>query len=209
MSLSHDFKRIVRSGFVNFVRNPVVSAVSVLIMTVTLFIVSTLILVNALLSFSLGQISERVDINVYFYPDASEIDTLALHDDLELLPEVTSVDYISREEAIDNFRERHADDYLTLQALDELNENPLGASLNIQADEAGQYVSIAQYLETSTYTNSIEKINYNQNKNIIDKLNDIMDTVQRLGLIVTLFFIVISILITFNTIRLAIYGARE
>nr|MBP6925896.1 FtsX-like permease family protein [Candidatus Paceibacterota bacterium] len=56
---------------------------------------------------------------------------------------------------------------------------------------------------------SIEKINYNQNKNIIDKLNDIMDTVQRLGLIVTLFFIVISILITFNTIRLAIYGARE
>jgi cell division transport system permease protein len=209
MSLSHDFKRIVRAGFVNFVRNPVVSAVSVLIMTVTLFIVSTLILVNALLSFSLGQISERVDINVYFYPDASEVDTLALRDDLELLPEVTSVDYISREEAIDNFRQRHADDYLTLQALDELNENPLGASLNIQADEAGQYVSIAQYLETSTYTNSIEKINYNQNKNIIDKLNDIMDTVQRLGLIVTLFFIVISILITFNTIRLAIYGARE
>jgi cell division transport system permease protein len=209
MSLSHDFKRIVRAGFVNFVRNPVVSAVSILIMTVTLFIVSTLILVNALLSFSLGQISERVDINVYFYPDASEVDTLALRDDLELLPEVTSVDYISREEAIDNFRQRHADDYLTLQALDELNENPLGASLNIQADEAGQYVSIAQYLETSTYTNSIEKINYNQNKNIIDKLNDIMDTVQRLGLIVTLFFIVISILITFNTIRLAIYGARE
>ena len=170
---------------------------------------SSLILLNALLSFSLAQVSERVDINVYFYPDASEIETLTLRDEIALLPEVAAVDYISRDDAIESFRERHADDYLTLQALDELNENPLGASLNIQADETGQYASIVQYLETSSYGILIEKINYNQNKAIIDRLNDIMNTVQRLGTIVTLFFVVISVLITFNTIRLAIYGARE
>ena len=209
MSLSTDFKRIIRAGFINFMRNPVVSFVSVLIMTVTLFIMSSLILLNALLSFSLAQVSERVDINVYFYPDAAEVETLTLRDELALLPEVAAVDYISRDDAIESFRERHTDDYLTLQALDELNENPLGASLNIQADETGQYASIVQYLETSSYSILIEKINYNQNKAIIDRLNDIMNTVQRLGTIVTLFFVVISILITFNTIRLAIYGARE
>ena len=209
MGLANDFKRIIRAGFINFMRNPVVSVVSVLIMTVTLFLVSTLILLNALMSFSLAQISERVDINVYFYPDAAEIDTLTLRDELQDLPEVSAVEYISRDEAISSFRERHADDYLTLQALDELNENPLGAALNIQADETGQYASIAQYLESSTYSLSIEKINYNQNKSIIDRLNDIMDRVQRLGVIITLFFIVISVLITFNTVRLAIYGARE
>jgi len=209
MSLAIDFKRIIRAGFINFMRNPVVSLVSVLIMTVTLFIMSSLILLNALLSFSLAQVSERVDINVYFYPDATELDTFSLRDDLQLLPEVAAVDYISREDAIESFRERHADDYLTLQALDELNDNPLGASLNIQADETEQYASIVQYLETSSARLSIEKINYNQNKGIIDRLNDIMSTVQRLGLIVTLFFVLISILITFNTIRLAIYGARE
>lgn len=209
MSLSIDFKRIIRAGFINFMRNPVVSFVSVLIMTVTLFIMSSLILLNALLSFSLAQVSERVDINVYFYPDAAEVETLTLRDEIALLPEVAAVDYISRDNAIESFRERHADDYLTLQALDELNENPLGASLNIQADETGQYASIVQYLETSPYGILIEKINYNQNKAIIDRLNDIMDTVQRLGTVVTLFFVIISILITFNTIRLAIYGARE
>lgn len=209
MSLANDFKRIIRAGFINFMRNPVVSAVSILIMTVTLFIMSSLILLNALLSFSLAQVSERVDINVYFYPDAGEMDTLELRDELQKLPEVANVDYISRDEAIESFRQRHADDYLTLQALDELNENPLGAALNIQADETGQYASIVQYLETSPYSLSIEKINYNQNKDIIDRLNEIMDTVKRLGFIITLFFVIISILITFNTIRLAIYGARE
>ncbi len=209
MGLASDFKRIIRAGFINFMRNPVVSAVSVLIMTVTLFIMSSLILLNALLSFSLAQVSERVDINVYFYPDAAEVDTLTLRDELQLLPEVAAVDYISRDDAIESFRERHKDDYLTLQALDELNDNPLGASLNIQADETEQYASIVQYLETSSASLSIEKINYNQNKGIIDRLNDIMSTVKRLGMIMTLFFVLISILITFNTIRLAIYGARE
>lgn len=209
MGLANDFKRIIRSGFINFMRNPVVSAVSVLIMTVTLFLMSTLILVNALLSFSLAQISERVDINVYFYPDVGEFDVFTLRDDLQLLPEVSSVDYVSREDAIASFRERHADDYLTLQALDELDENPLGASLNIQADETGQYAAIAQYLDSSPSKNIIEKINYNQNKDIINRLNEVMNTIQKLGLAVTVFFVIISILITFNTIRLAIYGARE
>jgi len=209
MGLGNHFKRIIRSGFINFARNPVVSVVSVLIMTVTLFLIGSLILVNALLSFSLAQISERVDINVYFYPDAQESDIFALQDELETLPEVSSVDYVSREDAIAQFRDRHQDDYLTIQALDELDENPLGASFNIQADDAAQYATIAQYLETNPASFSIEKINYNQNKEIIDRLNNIMNTVQRLGVILTIFFILISLLITLNTIRLAIYGARE
>lgn len=209
MGLATDFRRIIRSGFINFGRNPVVSIVSVLIMTVTLFLIGSLILVNALLSFSLSQISERVDINVYFYPDAEETDVFALRDELSLLPEVSSIDYVSREDAIAQFRDRHADDYLTIQALDELDENPLGASLNIQADDAAQYATIAQYLEVHPTSFAIEKINYNQNREIIERLSDIMDTIQRLGIIISIFFVIISIMITFNTIRLAIYSARE
>lgn len=183
-------------------------------MTVTLFLIGSIILVNALMSFSLAQISERVDINIYFYPEVQETTVLAVRDDLVLLPEIAAVEYISEEEAIAEFRERHADDYLTLQALDELDENPLGASLNVRALESAQYESIAQYLESlsssdSAVGSSIEKINYNQNREIIERLNDIMDTTQRLGWALTIFFIAISIMITFNTIRLAIYGARE
>lgn len=214
MSISTDYKRIIRAGFINFSRNPVVSIVSILIMTVTLFLIGSIILMNALMSFSLAQISERVDINIYFYPDVQETTVLAVRDNLVLLPEIAAVEYVTEEEAIAEFRERHADDYLTLQALDELDENPLGASLNVRALESAQYESIAQYVESlsssdSVIASSIEKINYNQNREIIERLNDIMDTAQRLGWALTIFFIAISIMITFNTIRLAIYGARE
>ena len=214
MSVGTDFKRIIRSGLVNFSRNPLVSAVSVMIMTVTLFLIGTSILMNALLSFSLTQISDRVDINVYFFPNTPESEVLSFRDEVADLPEIISVDYVSEVAAIAEFRERHEDDYLTIQALDELDENPLGATLNIRAQDAAQYESIAQYLEgvaesSDPIAGDIEKINYNQNKEIIERLGSVMATIQRLGMIITGFFVLVSLLITFNTIRLAIYGARE
>lgn len=209
-----DFRRIIKNGFKAFSRNSVVSLASVLIMTVTLFVIGSVIFLNAILSFSLTQIQERVDINIYFYPETSLEKIFAFQSDLEQIPEVASVDYVSREDAITAFRERHADDFLTLQALDELDDNPLGASLNVQAINSAQYETIATFIESqeTLVTGSdaiIERVNFRQNEKIIDRLNTIISTTQRLGLVLSIFFVVISILITFNTIRLAIYNSRE
>lgn len=214
MSIETDFKRIIKAGFTTFSRNSFISVASVLIMTVTLAVIGAVIFLNAILSFSLTQIQERVDINIYFYPNVSLERIFSFQTDLETLPEVASVDFVSQEEAIAEFRTRHADDYLTLQALDELDQNPLGASLNVQAVDSAQYESIASFIESDTSLVSgssaiVEKVNFRQNQEIIDRLNVIINTTQRLGLILTLIFVIISIIITFNTIRLAIYGARE
>src|SRR5690606_861202 len=107
-----------------------VSASSLVIMTVTLMVIGAVILLNALLQFSVAQIQDRVDVNVYFYPDVSEESIVALQGRLDAIPEVARVTYTSRDAAIALFEERHQDDYLTLQALRELDENPLGASLS-------------------------------------------------------------------------------
>lgn len=214
MSLQTDSKRIVRWGLINFYRNTVVSMASILMMTVTLTVIGVTIFINAVLGFSLTQIENKVDVNVYFYPDATESEILDVQNMLEKLPEVAEVSYVSRDQALDDFRRRHANDYLTLQALDELGGNPLGATLNIRAQESGQYESIAKTLDSNENLSQganaiIEKVNYNQNKEIIERLTNIMQSVRTIGLGITLFFVGISILITFNTIRLAIYMARE
>lgn len=209
-----NIKRIIRSGFVNFWRNRVVSLASVLIMTVTLFTFGIIIFTGALLDSSLEQLRGKVDVNVYFNIDAPEEDIFSLMSSIEGLHEVESVSYISRQQALENFRERNKNDYLTIQALDELGENPLGASLGIKAKEASQYQSIANFLEEETaLTESrhsiIDKINYEQNKVAIEKLSKIISGSEKLGFAITLFLIIISVIITFNTIRLAIYTARE
>lgn len=208
-------KRIARSGFFSFWRNGFVSLSSVLVMIITLFVITSTIFLGAILNASLQEIKSKVDINVYFVRTAPEADILALQKALEVLPEVkVPVEYVSREDALADFRQKHQDDQFTLQALDELGENPLGASLNIRAKEPSQYEGIAEFLKskgalTENGTTIIDKINYYQNKTAIDTLTKMINSANRLGFILTLFLVLVSILITFNTIRLAIFMSRD
>jgi len=213
MAFLINIKRVSRAGFIGFLRNGFVSLTTVLIMAIVLFVMGALMMGGAALDATLVQLQEKVDINVYFLTDAPESDILALRDLVSELPEVANVEYVSRDEALAQFRERNKDDQLTLQALDELDENPLGASLAIRAKETSQYEGIAGFLENETAVGGgaqiIEKINYFQNKAAINKLTSIIDTSERFGLIVTIFLITVSALIVFNTIRLAIFTTKE
>jgi cell division transport system permease protein len=207
-------KRIIKSGFVSFWRNSAVSLASVLVMTMTLFMLGSLIFTGATLNASLEQIRDKVDVNVYFVTTAPEEEILSLKQSVEALPEVAFAEYVSRDEAIERFRVRHQNDQLTLQALEELDENPLGANLNIKAKETSQYEGIAKFLESESALASgeqpiIDKVNYAQNKAAIDKLTTIIDSLETFGFIITIILIVVSVIITFNTIRLAIYTSRE
>jgi cell division transport system permease protein len=215
MSLSSDLKRITRSGLINFYRNTFVSFASVMMMTITLLIIGATIFMSAILSFTIANIERKVDVNVYFYPNAPEQQILDMKAALEQLPQVAGVSYVSRADALAAFQERHQNDYLTLQALNELGSNPLGASLNIQAKDSEQYESIANFLsgdetmESGVNKNIIEKINYYQNKEIIARLNALSNTVKKIGIILTAIFVGLSIVVTLNTIRMAIYSSRE
>ena len=208
-------KRIIKSGFVSFWRNGVVSFASILVMTMTLFVLGSILFVNATLDASLTQIRDKVDINVYFVTTAPEDDIIALKSSLETLSEVAAVEYVSREQALAEFTRRHENDQLTLQALEELGENPLGANLNIKAKETSQYEGIATFLEsedalsTVDDTPIIDKVNYLQNKTAIDKLSKIIESSETFGLIIISILVIASIIITFNTIRLAIYTSKD
>lgn len=207
-------KRILRSGFVSFFRNKFVSIATIFMMAITLFAVGSLLFSSALLNDSLEELKEKVDINVYFVTTASEADILSIMNGIESLPEVKKVIYTSKEEAVVIFRERHADDQRILQALEELDDNPLGAILSIKAKEPSQYEGIANYLETDTAlsvggVSIVDKVNYAQNKIAIERLTAIIETSEQSNLLKTILLVVISVLITFNTIQLAIYNSRE
>ncbi len=207
-------KRIIRAGFVGFWRSAFVSLSAIFVITVTLTVVGAMILLGQLLNASLVQVKDKVDINVYMVTTAEEQAVLDLKTSIETLPDVRAVVYTSREDALREFRERHKNDELTIQALEELGENPLGASLSIRAKETSQYESIALFLEQhrdieATESPLIDRINFNQNKNAIDKLTNIINTVERVSYITMIVLIISSVLIAFNTIRLTIYTSRE
>ena len=207
-------KRVFASGAKNFARGGAVSAATVLIMTVTLAIIASLIFLSALLSFTLNTIKDKVDVSVYFVTTASESDILAVKGQLEALPQVESVSYTSADDALAAFRQRHATDQLTLQALNELGGNPLDASLEIRATDPSEYESIVSFLEASptlstSGTSIVDRINYQQNKDVIDRISAAINATREIGLAVVLIFAIASILIAFATIRLAIYTAKD
>lgn len=208
-------RRILRSGYTSFKRSGIVSFASIVVMTVTLSVIAAIFFVQAVLTKSLMEVKGRVDITVTFVTTASEESVLAVKSTIEQVPEVASVIYETADERLAAFRLTHQNDALTLQALSELGDtNPLGAVLKIKARDTNQYESIAKLFDADSVLvkNSIsiiEKVSFNQNREIIDALNATIANIDRLAFIVTAVLIIISVIVTFNTIRLTIHFARE
>ncbi|MEO6536169.1 MAG: permease-like cell division protein FtsX [Candidatus Paceibacterota bacterium] len=206
-------RRIVSGGAMNFGRSGLVSFATVLIMTATLVIIGTLLFLSAILSNTLSAVEDKVDINVYFTTTAAPSDILSVQSDLQKRPDVAKVTYTSRDQALTDFRTRHADDQLTLQALDQLGENPLGASLAIKAIDPTKYAGIVNFLSDGSNISGgssiIERINYYQNKTVIDRLTSAIQATEKAGVAIVILFALASVIITFATIRLAIYSARD
>lgn len=208
------FKRIVRAGFVGFWRNAFVSVASIFVMTVALLVIGATLLVDTLLGVSLQNIQSKVDINVYFVPSAEQTAVDSLQASLEALPEVAEVTFTSKDQALAEFTEQHQNDETIMQGLEELGENPLGASLSVRAVETSQYEGIAAFLEEQQALEDpqqplIDNVNYVRNREAIEKLTSIVDAVETSSLIVMLVLVVAAVVITFNTVRLAIYTSRE
>lgn len=208
-----NIKRIAKSGFVNFWRNGFVSFSTISVMVVTLFVIGILFFTSAILDSAMTALKDKIDITVYFLPSAAESDILDLQKSVEALPEVQTATYISADDALANFKAAHADDQSTLAALDELSSNPLGASLNIKANDPSQYEGIATFLTDTDSARAsgsiIDRVNYAQNKTAIDKLTKLIDSGTGLGFALAIIFALISFMITFNTVRLAIFVARD
>lgn len=202
-------RRTMARGFISFWRNGLVSFATVLVMVLTLFVLGALLFSNVMLTSALDQIQNKVDISVYFNTGADEEEILAIKSSLEKLGEVKAVEYISREEALRQFEERHKDNALIGQSLDELGENPLGASLNVKAKDPAQFESITRFLEAGAFEKVVDKINYRQNQAVIERLGSILSASRTLGAGITMALVGIAILVAFNTIRLAIYTSRD
>jgi len=201
--------RIIKYGFLGFWRNGWLSTATLSIIVLALLVFEGLIISNVLTKTALTSLQEKIDISVYFKSNTSEDDILKIKKSLESLAEVKGVEYISRDRALEIFKERHKDDPTITQSLEELKENPLLASLNIKAHNPKEYVTIADHLEKADFKVWFEKVTYAQNAIVIERLGRIIDTAEKGGLILIIFLALIAVLITFNTIRLAIYSSRE
>ncbi len=206
-----NIKRIFRSGFISFWRHGVVSLASVLAIIITLVVVGSLLLGSAYLDSTLESFKQKVDISISFKTDAAEDEILSIKNTLASLPEVKLVDYISRDKELADFTIRHQDNAVITQSLEEVG-NPFGARLNVSAKDPSQYESIVRFLDNSENSTNFNKSVIDQitfKQDIINRLIKLVNITREVGFAVSLVLILMSILVTFNTISLAIYISRE
>lgn len=207
-------KRIMRAGYISFKRGGTVTFASILTLVITLSLVNFIVLMNVAVNSTVEMVKNKVDVIVYFVPTADEKKIFDLKDKISNLTQVKDVSYVSRADALAEFEKKHVNDYVELQALNETPGNPFGAELKIVAASVTDYDGIAAYLKNDVmqkqgYDNIIEKINYTENKFVIDKLNRVIENVRIIVGILLLLFALVAIIITHNTVRLTIYTARE
>jgi len=207
--LKTNLVRIIKTGFQNFWRNSWLSAATISIIVLTLFVISGLVLLNVVTQSVVSSLENKVDISAYFHAESPESKILSIRQELLKLPETKSAEYVSKIEALNQFKERHKDNPTLLQSVDELSDNPLEASLNIKAQNASQYASIVDFLGQAQYSSLIDKINYHQNKEVIDRVSGLASSIGRGGLIASFILALMAFFVTFNTIRLTMYNWKE
>ena len=203
------FKRIFRIGYRSFFRNIGLSIATILVMVIVVFLATMLFLFNSASQILIADVQEKVDISVYFNEDTLTEEIMEIKSNITNISEVKDVQYVSREQALEKFIERHRDDPILMESLTEVGRNPFLASLSIKAHQASQYEQVAKFLEGDSFSNIVKEVDYYQRKPVIERLFSITAGINRTGITIAIVLGLIAILVVFNTIRVTIYSTNE
>lgn len=202
-------KRIIRSSFINLWRQGGLSFATCFILIMAISLITSLFILKDLTGFLITGLQEKIDISVYFKNGSSEEDILRIRDEVGEIPEVKSVEYVSQEQALENFIQKHEDEPLLIESITEIGDNPFLASLNIKAWQFNQYQKVSEFLSGLQTDSIIEKVDYYQRKPIIERISALTGGMRTVGIVASIILSIVAVLITFNTIRLAILNQKE
>jgi cell division transport system permease protein len=202
-------ERIFHLGWEKFSRDKSSTWPALIVGSVVIFMFSSLLFLQGMSTFLLSRLESSVDVSVYFAEDVSEEDIFALKERLLQIPEVKDAAYVSKDKALEAFVALHKNDQLIVDALEAIGSNPLLASLNILAKDPGQYPKISQFLEQEAFSNVVERVDYKDRQNVIQRMGELTRGIRLVVLIVSIGLALIAVLVAFNTIRLTIYNSRD
>lgn len=201
--------RVIKFTFQSFWRNLWLSLITLTIFVLTLMTVNAVLLVNVVTNSAIRAVENEIQVAVYFVPGTSDTVQKSVRGYLLGLSQVKTVDVIPAAEALENFKEHNANDATVMAALEEVGGNPFGDALLIAAHSPEDFTFILEAVRSPEYTEFIKETDYTDYQEIIIKLSAFADRLRITGLILSAFFALISVLIIFNSIRIAIYVHRD
>ncbi len=203
------FFRVFGYAFKSFTRNIWLSLITISVLVLALISANTLVIFRLIAEQAIVSVEDKVDVSVYFKPEVSAGDVNNVKSALDRLEAVKEVRYISPDQALADFKERHKNDPEILASLEEVQGNPLGSSLIVKSRDLSGYTDILRELERPEFAGFIHDKNFDDHETVINRIREISERVQKIAIVVTLVFSVIAVIVIFNTIRIAVYTQRQ
>ena len=206
-----NFTRITKFGIDNFSRNKGISIAAIFVLIVAIMAVTGLVFFQGMMSYLISEVQNKIDITAYFKAGTPEEDILGVKDEIiKTTPNIRGINYVSKDQALLAFSEKHKDNPVLSQALLEVGENPFLPSLNITTNgDPLQYEQVANILQTSDFSKLIDKVDFSQKKDTIQKVYSITSGINRFGIALSGILVIVAALVVFNTIKLAIDNSKE
>ncbi len=201
--------RVWVASWKHLIRNGWMTVATVFVFFLALLSVNVLLTVNAMLDRVGTLLEQRVDVTLSFKATAPKgvVDQARFY--LSSLPQVQTIDVVSPDEVLKQFRERHATQPHVLSALNELPTNPFGAELVLKAKRAEDYPFLLRAIQNPQYTAFIQSQTYDDHRSAIARVNDIANKLRIAGSALVAIFALFGLLMAFHAVRVAIFTHKE
>jgi len=202
------FFRVIKFAFQDMFRNFSLSIMTVLILILMLLSINTVVFIRVLTGQATATIKDQIDVSVYFDHNATDKQIDEMKKYVTSFPEVIEHTFYTKEQTLEEFKKTYANNPKILNALGELKENPLGSMLVVKTREPGDYKKIIDALTVPEYKDIVEARTFEDTEKAIERIDTITKNVEQFSVALSVFFALISFIIIFNTIRVAIYTQR-
>ena len=160
----------------HILRNRWLSMASMIVISLTFMIATTFIGLLIISQRTIKTLEQKAQIIVFFLPDTAEEDILAVRDQLQDDPAIESIEYTSKEDALEDYKKDFSDDPALVESI---TSDALPPSLGIRAQSINDIADIVRTLDDLKKTNEIiEEIMYF--KDVVESLRSISQ-VLRIG----------------------------
>ena len=204
-------RRIIKTAAQNFIRNAWLSIAAMAVMVITLGIVLFSVIASATFSNTIDTITDRINISVYLEDEVTDHQLEDLTKDVTAIENVKEVEYISKEEALQEFKDDPRNAPELVEAASQTDVSPFPAQLRLKPEDPNRIEEIRAFLEQPDIKAlQSEDTSYSgERKTAIDNITSATRLIQRLGVVGIIMFSIVCMLIIFNTIQMAIFNRRD
>jgi len=205
--------RVARYGLRNFTRNAWLTIAATAVMVITLLIIFVTVVASSVLGEAITSQKQKIDLSLYIKANASEDVLRTLAGKLRIQPNVTEVSISTSENEYKKASKDNVEGWSLV--VDEGIKPAIPAVIHVKLADMSKRKAIEKFISgdpqfkqwvDSSVANSQD---VEARQQTINKLSSLMDIAGRVGIVAGSFFVVISVLIIFNTIRMTIFSRRD